>query len=830
MITFPPRSGAVKFFTARRGPFFFKKVKLTLDGFKFESFKEFKIHDSIKETNFALHRSSRHTAINDLFIVHSPINRETVTVIFRQNVEFSEKVCEIPELLDTPSYLSPEKFSNPSDFSFFKFIKLTNSKSVKLTFQSQVKKLLLNGDQLIILLSKHILIFSPLGTNIIEITANDIAVNRYLYILTKNQILIYGEDLMKTIDLGLKCDFIIPTTSHLFLIKFGTIYKLNGDQAEVYYECNAYIDSYCFDNTHLYVSNSKGVVKLGLFTYEVYSILLSLRSSSKISTHVSMNDDLVVFSSPGSGCVFIKKKDFSIINYRNLEIGLCGVHLYKNLIIYSMSSEERVFEYKLIGNDLYPVDIDEKSYNLENIQLKQYFSELNISLNQENDGTSNNQDNKPSKISNFLKNTNNVDGNSHNLSLGSDQDLFDFSDSSHQANDNSQIPNNQVNKKFKPNHTLDHRVPSKNDIRFKPTAINKVKDLLHLKDILFIKNPHFYYGSSFFNDCFSLFDKVLEFNDQMKIGIDNKFLTSFKVKKNVVDEFFNLVAEVTDHPTHILSNSALVPLISSQTSNINHSLSQFPVLSSNVSLCPDFKISECMPSPLMTQSDTFMTKSEGEYITGEDKQILQKNLDIDELVKNITHLEEQSLPIEEIENNLKSRFSKIRSFITKENLYSIEDSESSSFEGIIFETCEPQATNPIVQYLSKSFEYPKKAECQQDILAYDYFKKIDIRIGINNPITIDQKIDCLENPYLYSFIFTKKYCSFPKIPTFFIPNFFEFFENRFKSRNEKEIEYKYQIYEFINEEFKKIVGYKQPSSSIPISKPKTEFKKKKSGF
>ena len=136
-------------------------------------------------------------------------------------------------------------------------------------------------------------------------------------------------------------------------------------------------------------------------------------------------------------------------------------------------------------------------------------------------------------------------------------------------------------------------------------------------------------------------------------------------------------------------------------------------------------------------------------------------------------------------------------------------------------------SNVLVDYINdNSFNYEQNQE-KLEISAFDFFQKIIQDFDIYNPLLQDQKNDYLQSPYYYSYVFARSCLQYPKCD-FFIPNFMSFFEKYFRNRNEKEIEYKYQIYEFINDEFKKIVGYKQTNSSA--SKTKFEIKKKKSGF
>ena len=840
MIQFPPRKGKLERFTDRKAPFFFKNIKLTLDGFKFENFQEFKIHDSIRNSNTLLHRVPRLFEMNDLFIVYATFSKDILVVIFRKNIEFVRNFYDIPEDMDTPSFLAQKMFPESSDFKFYKFIKLIESKNVKFLFKNAISKILLNGDQIIVMQANVILIFSPFGVSTIEVSAIDIAIDRYLYILTENQIQIYDEGLIKTIDLAIKCNFIIPTTNNIFLIKRGTVYRINGENAEIYYECNAHVESCCFDRNHLFAATSRGIVKIGLFKKEVYSMYIKYLGTPKIS----INDDLVALYSPGSGCIFIKKNDFSIVNLRNLECGFSNIFLFKNCIVYSLDTEERIFEYKIVGNDLFPVEISQRSHGLAYATEFLNFAAdpFKLSSAQEqpelNEHDDQNESNKNQSSEDFI---------GHSLDNNLDSTEEDYVDITRVSQDENSFSKNHRNvfdnlnsscespiKKFKSsNHEL---IKSNNKEQpifyFKPHTINRLSDFLNTKNSFNIQNPHFNYGSSFYNEKFSLFKRILKFNNRIKIELSKELFSLFNAsEKPIKDDYSELVNDVTDNPTHMLTNSSLIP------SNLNHSLLQAyitPDKSSQVNQPSSShiafqKITEFMPSPQMTQSDSFPCKSEMEFIPIEcqPENNLTEDPKFGELERTNRSFMSESLTTRHVNSIVESRFSKIRKFIQKKNLRIVEDSESSSEDCMLFNNTEKQ-TNPLIEFLSQPYVYPIKAIEQNEISAYKFFKKIDEEFGIHNPITYDNKIDCIAHSHFSSLVFAKNYENYPK-SAIFTPNFYDFYEKYFTPRNEKEIDYNYQIYEFINEEFKKVIGYKQNTSNIP-TKPKIEVKKKKSGF
>ena len=71
--------------------------------------------------------------------------------------------------------------------------------------------------------SDRIVIYTPFRTGIIRVNMIDVCLKHYLYILTANSILVYGEKLINKIDINLKCDKLHVINESLFFLASKTI-------------------------------------------------------------------------------------------------------------------------------------------------------------------------------------------------------------------------------------------------------------------------------------------------------------------------------------------------------------------------------------------------------------------------------------------------------------------------------------------------------------------------------------------------------------------------------------------------------------------------------
>ncbi|ELA40852.1 uncharacterized protein VICG_02112 [Vittaforma corneae ATCC 50505] len=323
--------------------YYFKDVKLKMDGFKFEEAVEFDVKDPLPLTTTTYAKDKKVAAMNDLFFVYMSNNKEIATIVLRRNVQYVRDGSEAASHRNKSSHVSEdgEKTEGPDCCSkFFRFCKLVEKESIRIRFDSDVNKILLNGDQIIFMLVDRVVIYTLFSTSTIEAKALDIAVDRYLYILTEDAVLIYSDKLVKKIKIDKKCRFVVPTPSHIFVVRRAVVYKIAGDVAEPYFDALSYIDGCVFDEKFMYLASDYGLFKVGLYDREVARIQYAMWS---LKLYLCCNH-IVLFNS-NSGLLFIDKNDFSRFSARNLDISLCSIATYRNTIAYICSKEVIFCEY-----------------------------------------------------------------------------------------------------------------------------------------------------------------------------------------------------------------------------------------------------------------------------------------------------------------------------------------------------------------------------------------------------------------------------------------------------------------------------------------------------
>lgn len=332
--------------------FFFKNVDLTMDGFKFEDFEEFKVKDAIPTTMHKLQNFVNAAYMNEYYIVIVEQQRNNIKIIFRKNLKCHGSGSSLQE----PIPFKRKDFSSRLEKKFYQFLKLTEVERVRIAFNSLVKKVILNADQVIIQFEAYIFIYTPLSTCTIDVKSIDIAFNFYFHILTENQILIYNEKLHKTIDISRKCDFIVPTSAHIFLIRDSFVYKIVDNEATVYFDSLHFIKDVVFDDTHMYLSTHFSVIKLGLHVRTHESVAIKV-----FSPCLRLMDDFIILHDYNNGIGMFSKKDLQRFNLRSLNWDLIGLAAFKDEIAYLGSKELHLIKYKFLNKDLVAADHEEKT-------------------------------------------------------------------------------------------------------------------------------------------------------------------------------------------------------------------------------------------------------------------------------------------------------------------------------------------------------------------------------------------------------------------------------------------------------------------------------------
>lgn len=329
--------------------YYFDAIKLETDGFKLKEAVELKMNDSLPEE---IHRSSRvgkTIAINDLYIVTvSRVSGDITTIFLRKNMKFFKNKDEIPVFLTDPKLIEKKEFKGiDEEYKFYKFCKTIENDKIRIRFENYVNKILFNGDQIIFMLADRIILYTIFSTSTIKIKPLDIAIYKYLYILTANSIHIYDEELIKTIDIDKKCKFIIPTAIGIFVIHKSIVYQIVDDQAEVFFDTIGFIESCVFDEKYLYLATNRVLYKIGIYDKDIKSFRYS-----EIQPRLYLTNDFLVIFNCSSGIIYIDRNDFSKFYIRNLKIDITDIASYNDTILYHCTDGLIICDYSYKNNDI----------------------------------------------------------------------------------------------------------------------------------------------------------------------------------------------------------------------------------------------------------------------------------------------------------------------------------------------------------------------------------------------------------------------------------------------------------------------------------------------
>lgn len=696
--------------------YFFKEVKLNKDGFQFEEIKEIDVRDDFPLYNRTYSKERKYTAMNDLFYVTVSTNKQIVTIILRQNMKFVEDAREIQNLLYKPYLVPGCEFKDDSKQRLYGFCKIIENQSIKIRFDGDVQKVLLNGDQIIFMLKKRVVIYTLFNSSMIKAKPVDIAVNNYLYILTEKEVLIYNEALVAKMEIEKKCRFIIPTANPeiFFLVRKSIVYKVTKGVSELYFNAHGDVISCNIDEKHLYLSTLSSLYKVNMYDKEVKSIQVFI-SAPKIY----LCDTYIVLFNSNSGLLFIKKDDFSQFCPKNLYINICGITTYKNTVGYRCSNEILLFEFKEQNNELVP------------IKTVPEFGAKKVDI--------------------------------------TSAEQFD-----------DQIEDYYFNYPYKGyGVTAMYKKPNK----FRKLLNFKVKD-----------------------ECLKIVKKYQ----------DEKDTTGLQ------DAFKNIVSEIADDPVQILDSKNAHLYFKSEIETAKKYFDQKAQDTATFNNTEQ-ALNDLLPSPKMTQSDS----------------LSQKNDDLD----NCSNMKEGSLEnIKQVDNEdfsiIHKELKRIKRFVSKivkPNPRLFEESdESDEIPELFFEDPRNihlrETKHPVLTSLLTFKDINSTKKSKNKIHISKVFEKVESAYGIRHPLTFSAPLETVERKTVNSIELSKNYISYQKT-FFFVENHFDFFKRRFvpKDINEPEKECKGIINGFIEEEFKRVIGYKQ---NVQKEQPKVEpiLKKKKGGF
>lgn len=327
-----PKSKEINTSVHDKGFYYFKDVKMDTSGFTFDEITEITVEDGFPQTAKMIVKDHRMVAINDFFAITMNNNKDIATIVLRMNMKCTSTL--FPKPVEHPVIIPREEFEeeeNKGDLlNFYKFCKLTEMEMVRLRFAMPMQKIVLNEDQIIFIQPEKVIIYTPFALNEISVTALDVCVSRYLYILTVDSILVYGDKLIKTIKLDKIYRFIVPTPLHIFIIANGSILKVTDDRIEPYFDLSAKIIDYCFDDEFMYCTTANMLYKISFYDPQLVTAIKTDITVAK----VSLCNNYIVLYSCHSGIVYVDKNDFSRFCKRNLDIGLCSVASHGDTIAY----------------------------------------------------------------------------------------------------------------------------------------------------------------------------------------------------------------------------------------------------------------------------------------------------------------------------------------------------------------------------------------------------------------------------------------------------------------------------------------------------------------
>lgn len=755
---------------------YFKDVTLEKDGFKFEETNEMEIKDNLPTCTRIYSLCRRQVAMNEMFVVYIEMPKESVTILLRDNLKFVENQHEIPNMMAKPHFISKEDFENDKKFKFYQFAKIIQGEKIKVRFEERVQKVLINGDQIIFMLRRKIVIFNMFSSSVVSLEDKivDIALDRYLYVLTEKRILIYGEKLYKTLDIEKRCRNIVPTGDYIFLTRKSLIYRFDNPvsrdinekdvNAIVYYVSIGHVSKCVSDGKYIYFTTLNTLNKMRIHDKELSSVSIH---SQRMTVFLSENH-IVLFDS-NSGVMFIDKNTLSTFASKNYYVDLTGIAVYNNTIAYLCLSNLYIFE---------------------------------------------------------------IEGTSDSVTI---------------------VPPGP-NEKYNSNtiSAIDESTYFHSDKGFKKIDVKTAKEVDAIYSNYTVNLPYKSIGMNAFYPKCKVFDRIKKFSVDKKIQSQIHEYENRRYEKRTSNDIDDLIFDFADNPIEILSKRSK----RSEPLDYNRfSASLIPSPQMSQSDC-DFSQKETIFSQnenVFSQKNTiFSQKDEYRLMTGYPNNITEigsrnfiNSYSIPEISSDYILPDEIKFKIKSEHLRMKRFIEKVKKKCIKHNISaskwdSEEDQSSDAAEnGLFFDEPENKILNMKEHFILESIigsstqNTTVQTAQPSTIKMKKVFSRIFKRIPLEHPVLYSLPVEAVRESLHRKVVLSLKRTAYTA-SDFFVKNHFEFFKRRFQPKNTsvEEKPVRNGIYAFIQDEFKKIVGYQQtPNHKINVEETKQEpVKKKRGGF
>ncbi|KAI5168681.1 hypothetical protein PAEPH01_0327 [Pancytospora epiphaga] len=310
---------------------FIPGLKFTEEGLGLVDVPDFEFDKSIRSVNHSAHIQGLGLMFESspVYFVIGEADRSIFRIIFRKE-KFSSEDNSFPIL---PSKVrrnvnirkmakedrERKKESKGNEAANNKY------KQVIVCMPEVIRKVCICNDQIFFRSDKSIFIYTPASTSKLEVSSNDIYMNHFLYILSGNSILVYGESLIEEIEIELmkpgkkaisKQDSlespsqgeskelgiskIIVLDNAMFLIRNSIIYKIVNNQCVFAYDCGHSIAYACANSNRVYLHNQDHLYSISVFDEKVMSVYVGMETAS-----LHLTDDFLLLQNGKNGTLFL---------------------------------------------------------------------------------------------------------------------------------------------------------------------------------------------------------------------------------------------------------------------------------------------------------------------------------------------------------------------------------------------------------------------------------------------------------------------------------------------------------------------------------------------
>lgn len=183
-------------------------------------------------------------------------------------------------------------------------------------------------DQVFFRSEGRIFIYTPAATSEIEVRSVDMYLSHFLYILTQDRILVYGESLVEEIEFEVLRDGgrgrkkrpglgmagmhnltsdasravskILVLDGAIFLVRFNIVYKVVGQQCVFSHDCVRPVISACTDGSRVYLHTKDYVFSIHAYENTVWSVYTGVSCGT-----LHLSDDLLLLHNGRNGTLFL---------------------------------------------------------------------------------------------------------------------------------------------------------------------------------------------------------------------------------------------------------------------------------------------------------------------------------------------------------------------------------------------------------------------------------------------------------------------------------------------------------------------------------------------